>query len=246
MSQTTDLIKTLKKCLKSNNMGYFQLAGRMGLSESTIKRLFSQESFSLKRIEEICHIIDIDMFDLASMAKREREKGDKKITVEQETALIDDPRLLAFFYFLMNGWPLSTIKDDYFFSENEITKNLLELDRVGLIELHPNNRYRLLIKKNAFYRKRGPIWKYFHEIIKTEFLNLPFDSSDSRLDFLPGLLSPSSVKIFLKKIDELIIHYNELVEMDHNLHIKDRRSYALHIGFSTFVLSYVDEMKKGK
>lgn len=246
MSQTTDLIKTLKKCLKSNNMNYLQLADRMGLSESTIKRLFSQGSFSLKRVEEICKIIDLDMFELASMAKREREKGDKKITVEQETALIDNPRLLVFFYFLMNGWPLTTIKDDYSFSDNEITKNLLELDRIGLIELHPNNKYRLLIKKNAFYRKRGPIWKYFHEIIKTEFLNLPFDSSDSRLDFLPGLLSPSSVKIFLKKIDELIIQYNELVEMDHNLHIKDRRSYALHIGFSTFVLSYVDEMKKGK
>ena len=82
-------------------MSYRQLAEEMGLSETSIKRLFSQESFSLKRVEAVCKILELDMFDLALMAKKRQDQNEVKLTIEQENELAADPKLMTLFYFLL-------------------------------------------------------------------------------------------------------------------------------------------------
>ena len=49
MSQTSSLIETLKKYLKARGITYRMLAEEMGLSEASVKRLFSKHGFSLQR-----------------------------------------------------------------------------------------------------------------------------------------------------------------------------------------------------
>ena len=95
MNRTTALVETLKHYLKAKGMTYRQLAGEMGLSEASIKRMFSKQAFSLARLEEVCRILDIDFYELALMdRKRNREPGDR-LTTEQEQILIHDEKLRA-------------------------------------------------------------------------------------------------------------------------------------------------------
>jgi predicted XRE-type DNA-binding protein len=54
MSQTQQLVETLKRILKTKAITYAQIAAHLGLSEASVKRQFSQLSFRLRTLEAIC------------------------------------------------------------------------------------------------------------------------------------------------------------------------------------------------
>ncbi len=139
MNQTTRMLDTLKKCLKVKGVTYRQLAAEMNLSEASIKRLFCEQSFSLKRIEQICTFLDLSFYDLAKLSEKSK-KVPSVLTVAQEIALADNSKLLLFFYLLLNGREPQSIVKDYKISPKESQKFLLELDRLKLINLYPDNR----------------------------------------------------------------------------------------------------------
>jgi len=72
MSQTLQLITTLKRQLKAHGVTYAQVATHLKKSEATIKRWFSQQSFSLSTLEAICDLIDMDLVELVQAAEDEQ------------------------------------------------------------------------------------------------------------------------------------------------------------------------------
>ena len=81
-AHTSNLVATLKATLKSRNMTYRALALRLDLSEASVKRLFAEETFTLKRIEEICQVLEIDFFELARLARGASADTDE-MTIKQ-------------------------------------------------------------------------------------------------------------------------------------------------------------------
>jgi len=243
MSQTTQLLNTLKKYLKAKGMTYRQLGQTMNLSEASIKRLFSEQSFSLKRLEEICNILDLNFYDLAKISA-DAETGPSILTVHQENVLSETPKLLVFFYLLLNGRSPESIIKDYKISADESLKFLLELDRLKLIELYPGNKVRLLTQKNITWRKGGPIRAKYENLIKKEFLNAPFDQTEERLRFETGKLSDGSQSVMLKKINRLLKEYYELTEIDKALPQEKSHNTGLLIAFRPWIFSLLNEYKK--
>jgi len=243
MSQTTQLLNTLKKCLKAKGLTYRQLGKAMHLSEASIKRLFSEQTFSLKRLEEICSILDLNFYDLAKISS-DAETGPSILSAYQETVLSENPKLLVFFYLLLNGRSPESIIKDYKVSEAESLKFLLELDKLKLIELYPENKVCLLTQKNITWRKGGPIRAKYERLITEEFLNNPYDQTDERLRFETGKLSDGSQSVMLKKIDRLFKEYIELTEIDKALPQEKSRNTGLMIAFRPWIFSMLDEYKK--
>ena len=64
MPQIAPLIKTLKKQLKAQGKTYVDVAQLLGLSEASVKRMFASQNFTLHRLEEICHFMDMELSDL--------------------------------------------------------------------------------------------------------------------------------------------------------------------------------------
>lgn len=242
MNQTTQMVSTLKKCLKAKGITYRKLGEALDLSEASIKRLFSEQTFSLKRLEEICNILDLSLYDLAKISA-DAETGPNVLSLEQETALSEKPKLLVFFYLLLNGRSPETIMEDYKVSEAESLKFLLELDRLKLIELHPDNKVRLLTQKNITWRKGGPIRNRYEKLIKEEFLNAPFDQSEDRLQFETGKLSDGSQSVMLKKINRLFKEYIELTEIDKALPQGKSGNTGLLVAFRPWIFTMLNEFK---
>ncbi len=245
MRQTARLLKTLKHYLKTRHITYSQLADEMGLSETSVKRLFSQKTFSLQRLETVCDVLGIELFDLVLLDKK-MNRDAECLTLEQERDLADNPKMFTFFYFLLNGWPLSQIINEYEITEQEATQMMLEMDRIGLIELHANNAYRVLLSKNVYWRKFGPMWNIYGKKIIDEFLDSPssFESPNSYINFVPGQLSETSVTIVRKKMDELIRQINDLAEADTLLPIGERYSTGLIMAFRPWIFSMIAGLKK--
>ena len=114
MDETRQLVDALKRCLKMRGLTYRALAQRINLSEASVKRLFSDHSFSLKRLEQICGALEISLADLVRMVDRGSSRS-TTLSLEQEQALARDPALLSYFYLLLNGCTEAEIQSGYEF-----------------------------------------------------------------------------------------------------------------------------------
>ena len=103
MNQTTQMLGELKKCLRRKGLTYRDVAQALGLSEPSVKRIFSEETFSLKRLEEVCRLLDMTIFDLAKLTRMDAEEQATVLDTAQERALAEDTALLTYFYLLLTG-----------------------------------------------------------------------------------------------------------------------------------------------
>ena len=66
MTTSARIVDTLKRQLKARGITYKALAGQLRLSESAVKHMFSTGNFSLKRLDEICAVLELDIGDLVN------------------------------------------------------------------------------------------------------------------------------------------------------------------------------------
>ena len=246
MNQTMTLLETLKRYLKAKGMTYRMLAEEMQLSEATVKRMFWRQAFSLSRLEAVCRVLDIDFYDLVVMDRQRNRDVRDLLTREQEEALEGDEKLGYLLYFLTNGWSVAQVIEEFEYSEPETVHMLGKLEKLGLLEVHPHNRVRLLVSANAFWQATGSIRSELHRLFVDDFLEDSFNHPSARLIFSPGQFSGASLKIIQKKVDNLIKEYNQLAEMDATLPIKGRYSTGMLIGFRPWVFSRIANLRRGR
>jgi DNA-binding Xre family transcriptional regulator len=56
--ETARIMTSLKRLMRSRAVTYFELATRVGLSEASIKRIFSRSTLTLARLDQICQALD--------------------------------------------------------------------------------------------------------------------------------------------------------------------------------------------
>ena len=126
MSQTRHNVETLKQELRKQGVTYRQVAKALDLSEASIKRLFAENAFTLSRLEQICEMLHLEIADLIHQMEKDIELT-HQLTLEQETELVSDVKLLMMAHFLMNKLEFSEIIDLYDISETEGIRLLARL-----------------------------------------------------------------------------------------------------------------------
>jgi transcriptional regulator with XRE-family HTH domain len=223
MAQVGLLVTELKRYLKAQGITYAQLAERVGLSESSMKRLFANQSFSMQRLEQICNSVGIEIGDLVELMNERREFL-TELTPEQEDALLADTKLLLMTYLLINGWTLPAIVEAFTIDLAEAERLLIRLHRAKIIELLPFNRVKLLTARNFTWRKNGPVQRFFETQVQREFLAAPFAGAGEQFRFVGGLLSPTGLTQMQQSIDRLAREFDELARRDAVLPPAERRS----------------------
>jgi hypothetical protein len=223
MAQVDLLVSELKRYLKSQGLTYATLGRQLDLSESSVKRLFARQSFSLRRLEQILNLLGLEIADLVAMMNERREFL-TELTPEQEDALLADPKLLLLTYLLINGWTLPAITSTFTIDEAEVERLLIRLHRARIIELLPFNRVKLLTARNFTWRKDGPVQRFFHGEVQREFLDSSFAGQGEHLRFVAGLLSRASLAQLTQSIERLAREFDELARRDAALPPAERSS----------------------
>lgn len=83
----TYIIDALRIHLKARNITYKELAHAIGLSEPSIKRLFSGGDCGLDRLEQICHFLHLEFADLFKTTPRKRKLITKQKRWNEQYAL---------------------------------------------------------------------------------------------------------------------------------------------------------------
>jgi AraC-like DNA-binding protein len=237
------LVDALKKCLRARGMTYAALARELRLSEASVKRLFSRGTFTLARIEDILRVLDLELVELARMARAPDNRA-AELSVEQESLLASDERLLSMFWLLLNGWAFDEIVEEFAVSRTELTLALAKFERARLIDWDAGERVRLRVAKDFVWRAGGPVKKAYGQRVTAEFLRSRFSGPLELLRFEARDLSPASAAMLRRRLERLAAEFNELAEVDSTLPARRREGVGLLIACRPWAFSVVNALKK--
>lgn len=193
MTEVSQLLATLKRQLKQQGKTYRDVAAALGLSEPSVKRLFTSGTFSLDRLVEVCNLLGFTLAELAQEAIA-AESRLRTLTPAQERELVSDPLLLLVAVCSLNHWTLKDMLTAYRLSEAECLQRLLRLDRLHLISLLPGNRIRLNVSRDFDWLVDGPIRQFFREQGLVDFLDSRFARAEESLTFSNGMLTEAAIE----------------------------------------------------
>jgi hypothetical protein len=79
----------------------------------------------------------------------------------------------------------------------------VQLDRIGIIELRPLNRYRLKLAKTFRWRPHGPVMDYFRENALLDYFSGGFDGAGEGLLLVHGSVSRALAPSFMERMQRV-------------------------------------------
>ncbi len=226
MSTSADLVTALKKELKTAHMTYADLARSMGMAESSVKRMLAKGDMPLSRVDTICRALKLDFAELARRVA-DAQPLLAELTEAQEKAVMADKKLLLAAICVLSQWTLEQMTSQYRLTEAECIKYLAQLDRIGIIELRPLNRYRLKLAKTFRWRPHGPVMDYFRENALLDYFSGGFDGEGEGLLLVHGSISRSLAPSFMERMQRVAQDFAQQHQTDQKLAAKDREGYTL-------------------
>lgn len=227
------IFKSLKAHLKARKITYADLADQLKLSEIGVKRMFSTSDCSLERLEEICSVLQISLNDLMRSTPRPRQLI-TQLTQEQEMELVAHKPLLMCAICTMNQWSFEDIVAHLHLSHTEIFRLLRRLEEIGFIELHPGNRYKLLVARDFSWITGGPIMHMVKDMAD-EFFNHSFDGEGELIKIINVRLAPESAMYFKRRLEQIAAEFGDQVSADAHLPLLDRGPLSICIAVRRWV-----------
>lgn len=242
--EATRIVGSLKRLLKSRGITYATLAKRIGLSEPSVKRIFSRSTLSLARLQQICQALDTSILEVTRLAGEQHTDAAETLTWDQEAALAEDPKLLACLYLLTNGRTARELGAELRADEKQIRRWFARLHSLGLIGLRSNLRARVRTAPAITWRKDGPIRKLYEAQVRDEFLRSAFADRAEALHFRSAELSDASCRVLLRKLERLANEFRDLAELDRSLPSREKRSVAVLLASRPWVFSMFQGLKQ--
>ena len=243
VSTTQSLIDRLKAELKTAGLTYAALARELGMAESSIKRMFARGEMPLSRVDEICRVLKIDFSELA------RQVADaaplrRELTLEQERAVVADRQLLLLAICCLSQWTFEQIVATYKLTDADCVKYLAQLDRLGVIELRPLNRYRLQVAKTFRWRPDGPVMRYFRDTVIGDYYSGGFDGEGEMLMLVHGQIGRSLAMLFNERLQRVAQDFAQQHLADQRLPSEQKRPYTLLIGMRSWLFAAFRDLKR--
>ena len=240
MSSTAELVTALKREVKEAGLTYAELASRLGVAESTIKRSFSRQEMSLARIDDILRVLRLDFVELARRIS-ERSPVRVQLTLEQEQAVTADRTLLLVAICCLSEWSREQIVATYRLSQPECVRHLVRLDTLGIIELRAKDRYRLRVAKGFRWQPDGPVMRYFRESVVDDYFDSGFDGDQELLLLVHGSMGREMAASFNERLQLIAQDYARQHRHDQRLPAAELRPFTMLLSMrSWFFSAFVD------
>lgn len=243
MSTTADLVLALKKELKSAQMTYADLAEGLGMAESSVKRMLAKGDMALSRIDAICRVLKLDFGELARRVA-DAQPLLKELTAEQEKAVVSDKKLLLCAICVLSQWTLEQITTQYRLSEAEGVKYFAQLDRIGIIELKPLNRYRLKLAKTFRWRPHGEVMNFFREHAMLDYFSGGFDRPAEALLLVHGRVSRAIAPSFVDRLQRVAQDFAQQHLADQKLPDREREAFTLVLAMRGWEFSAFSQLRR--
>lgn len=243
MSQIKQVSETLKQLLRQKQLTYKDVALKLHMSEANIKRIFSTNSFTLEKLEGVCEILSITLSDLFIVAQKQTQQL-TQLTEEQEMELLSDPKLLLVAVCVRDGWTFEELIEHYDIESHQCIRLLARLDKLKVIDLLPNNHYKLLIAQDFRWIPGGPLEKFMEQEVMVKFMAPKHDEPWTFRFYLRGRYSQTSVDIIQRKLNQLTKEAAVLNQEDADLPLNKRQHMGLLMAMRPWEPSLFENMRR--
>ena len=243
MSQINQIRHTLKQLLRQQQLTYKDIAQKLGMSEANIKRIFSTNSFTLERLEQICEILQMSLSDLFIIAQKQTQQL-TQLTKEQELELLADTKLLLVAVCVRDAWSFDEIIAHYQIDYHEGIRLLAKLDRLKIISLLPNNHYKSLIAQDFRWIPGGPLEQFMEQEVMVKFMAPKKDEPWTFRFYLRGRYSQTSVDIIQRKLNQLTKEAAVLNQEDAELPLHKRQHFGVLMAMRPWEPSLFENLRR--
>ena len=133
---------------------------------------------------------------------------------------------------------------EYAFSEAECIRYLAQLDRLGIIELKPLNRYRLKVAKGFRWLPHGPVMRYFREHVAADYLSGGFDGDGELIMLVHGEITKTLAASFVERLQRVGQDFAQAHLAELRLPEDQRTPYTLLVGMRTWLFAAFRDLKR--
>ncbi len=244
MTTSADLVLALKAELKAAGLTYAHLAQRLGMAESSVKRMFSRAGdLPLSRVDAICGVLGVEFADLARQVA-DNQPLMQQLTLAQEKAVVADRRLLMVAICVLSQLPLEEIISAYALSEAECIHCLTRLDRIGIIDLRPGNRYHLKVAKGFRWLPHGPVMQFFRDEVLHDYFSGGFDGESELLTLVHGEVGRGLATAFRDRLVRVCQDFSKQHLADQKLPPEQRQPFTIVVGMRSWLMPAFKEIQR--
>ena len=225
--QVSALLGVLKQLFRARGLHYRDVAERLGVTERTVKRWFADEGLTMDVVEDLCGVIGMTFIELVEMAKNELDVRPQQLSREQEQLLFSDLQQALVFMLLTRGWSSHEVQRDCGLPEALLVSHLVRLEKIGLVELLPGNKVRLLYGRNIRWRENGEAGRAFARGLKNLFSTMDYSDPEAVWAMQVVNLSPHSLAELRMKFRRLITEVLQIADSDRRSTIEGKRWHAV-------------------
>jgi hypothetical protein len=205
--------------------------------------MLAKGDMPLARVDAICRALKLDFADLARRVA-DAQPLVRELTAEQERAVVADEKLLLVAINVLSGWTLEQMTAAYRLSAAEVVKYLARLDRIGIIELKPLNRYRLKIAKTFRWRPHGPVMQYFREHAALDYFGGGFDGEGEHLQLVHGSISRALAPAFVERLQRVAQDFARQHQTDQKLKAAELKGYTLLLAMRGWEFAAFERLRR--
>ena len=236
----TYIIDALRLHLKARNITYKELGQAIGLSEVSIKRLFTGGDCGLDRLEHICQYLHLELSDLFKTTPRKR-KLIRHLSLDQEQEFAHDKKLLMVAVCALNHWSVADIHKHLQFTRSQVQDLLKRLDDMGFLEVQASDRYRLLVASSFGWISGGPIMRMVQSV-SDDFFNDKFEGDGEILRIMNMRVSRPAQAQLKARLEQIALEYEDQARADAHLPLEDRPPLSVCIAVRTWIPEFMRDL----
>ena len=203
MSEKKRIVEAMKHRMKTQGVTYAKMAERIGVSEATIKRYLSSGRFTLDTLDAMCGVLQVSLEELLVEYGEQSGASWSRFSLAQEKVLAENELLFAIFYTLGGGYDFTGIMAHFEIGETALIRQLVELDRLELIDYRSNDNIRLCKPTDTQWIPSGPLWKKYTQQGVAEFFSSEFSEENEYLKVSVGPISPETAAVIRRRLVRL-------------------------------------------
>ena len=210
------VLELLKKELKNKKMKYEDLADKLGMSVSGLKKSLSAKDLSLARLQTICEVLGISLVQLLTLAD-DAKVQDVYLTDEQESLLLKNPDIFHLYWKLrFEELPLHKYIQMSKVGRDEIRSRLRRLEKVGLVKIDAKGDLEFSDKGMIRWNNYGPLVEFLNRKWSAELIESILQKKDPQIVLNLALLrvTEASFAELQNELRELVDRYSTRSKRD--------------------------------
>lgn len=237
------IMDALKVLLRRRKIRYHAVADHLGISETSIKRMFGGTPCNIAKIMKICELCDISFFELINSIERPSETN-YYLTEEQELHFVKWPGHFAIFRDLKLGLAIGKIQEKWKLKSDKLYRILRQLEKLGLIEVKAGNQAKVLVDGMIRVRDNGPFAREVTFGQNVKLMQYVFDHMrDPTVCFhsVEAHLTEDQIKQFTQDIHELGRRYRIQAQQSQRLYpVEQLSSVRWLLAFSKYETDWTE------